>query len=146
MKTLLALAVASLLLAPLSAEAKGWYNVCKTKKHSLQVKDKKNFYVGGAVNRSHLHVGDDFVSVFSSNNNSKPVTAGVANCAVLKQAISDVAGGGFADATKVTACLNSVCDDEGCGCVVAQVAPTTPKRGGLQANPNRPTGSGKKKN
>jgi hypothetical protein len=144
MKTLLSLALASLLLAPLSAQAKGWYDVCKTNNDGLQVKDKKNFYVGGSANNNHLHVGSNFIAITSTNNNSKPVTSGKANCALIKAAITDAPGGGYASLAHVQACLNAVCADEGCGCTAATKAPETKKSNKLEANPNKPAETKKK--
>ena len=94
----------STMLCSTSIFAKDWYE----KSCTATQKDKAgNYYVGGQFNKSHLHIGPTFLSVFSSNNNSKPVTSGKENCAVLNQAIADVAGGGYASAGDVTACLNA---------------------------------------
>ena len=101
----------STMLCSTSIFAKDWYE----KSCTLKQKDKAgNGYVGGAYNKYHLHIGSDFLSVYSKNNESKPVTKGIANCAGLGQAIADVAGGGYASAGDVTACLNAAKTNYGC--------------------------------
>ena len=60
-------------------------------------------------NKSHLHIGPNFLSVFSNNNTSKPETSGKVNCAVLNQAIQDVPGGGYTTPADVTTCLVAAC-------------------------------------
>ncbi len=90
-----------------SAFAKEWYE----KSCTSSGKDKAgNWYVGGPYNKSHLHIGSDFLSVFSTNNNSKPETSGKVNCSLLNQAIKDVAGGGYTSPADVTTCLIAACE------------------------------------
>ena len=89
--------------------AKGWYKTCKGV--ATQKQDANRFYVGGKVNKNHLHVGSDFIAITSDNNNSKPVTSGIANCISLNQALSDVDDGGYASPGDVTTCLNAAIAD-----------------------------------
>ena len=81
------LVAAAMILGQGAATAKTWYE----KSCTSYGKDKAgNWYVGGPYNKSHLHIGSNFISVFSTNNNSKPETAGKANCTLLKAALGDV--------------------------------------------------------
>jgi len=91
--------------------ARTWYE----KSCTPTQKDKNgNFYVGGSVNNSHLHIGSDFISVFSNNNTSKPESNGKVNCAVLTKAIDDVAGGGYKSPNDVSVCLNAAKVENSC--------------------------------
>jgi hypothetical protein len=97
-------ALIALVFVSSNAFAKEWYE----KSCTATQKDKiGNYYVGGQFNKAHLHIGPDFLSVFSNNNNSKPVTSGKANCDLLSQAIKDVDGGGYTSPNDVTVCLNA---------------------------------------
>lgn len=107
------LVAAAMILGQGAATAKTWYE----KSCTSYGKDKAgNWYVGGPYNKSHLHIGSNFISVFSTNNNSKPETAGKANCTLLKAALGDVSGGGYSSAADVTACLQAACTVNGCTC------------------------------
>lgn len=90
-----------------SVVAKEWYE----KSCTATGKDKEgNWYVGGPFNKSHLHIGPNFLSVFSDNNNSKPETSGKVNCSLINQAIQDVPGGGYTSPGDVTTCLIAACE------------------------------------
>ena len=89
-----------------SAFAKEWYE--KSCTNSGKDKDG-NWYVGGPYNKSHLHIGPNFLSIFSTNNKSKPETSGKVNCAVLNQAIQDVPDGDYKTPADVTTCLIAAC-------------------------------------
>jgi len=90
--------------------AKGWYKTCKGVATEMQ--DSKRFYVGGAGNLNHLHVGSDFIHVRVNGRGPKPMTKGSVNCASLNDAISGIDDGGYASPDDVTTCLNAVKDDE----------------------------------
>lgn len=89
-----------------SAFAKEWYEKSCTKSG---MDTDGNWYVGGPFNKYHLHIGPDFLSVHSDNNESKPETSGRVNCAVLNRAIKDVPAGGYTTPDEVTTCLIAAC-------------------------------------
>ncbi|MBE0620504.1 MAG: hypothetical protein IH605_07940 [Burkholderiales bacterium] len=101
----------STMLCSTNVFARDWYEKFCT---ATQKDRDGNYYVGGAYNKYHMHVGSDFIAMFSKNNNSKPVAGGQANCDVLDQAIRDVAGGGYASPGDVTTCLNAARNNYSC--------------------------------
>jgi|JI8StandDraft_1071087.scaffolds.fasta_scaffold272194_2 hypothetical protein len=91
--------------------ARTWYE----KSCTPTQKDKDgNYYVGGSVNNYHLHIGTDFISVFSINNTSKPESNGKVNCDLLKKAVADHLGGGYKSPNDVVICLNAAMEENSC--------------------------------
>lgn len=109
-RLLICAAAAGVLFCSTEASAKEWYEKSCTKTGNDQ---DMNWYVGGPGNKSHLHIGKDFVSVFSSNYNGKVEQGGKFNAANLNTAYSSAPDGGYTSLADVQTCLQAACTANG---------------------------------
>jgi hypothetical protein len=109
-RQLICAATAGALFWSTGASAREWYEKSCTK---YGVDQAKNWYVGGPGNKSHLHIGSDFVSVYSSNYNGKVEQGGVFNASNLNTAYSSAPDGGYTSLTDVQTCLQAACTANG---------------------------------
>ena len=106
------LVIALLTFSPVVASAAGWYDTCGKNKTQNEQGSKSNFYVGGPVNKNHIHVGDNFLHVTSNVSNTKFLPQkDKFSCQDAGLLLKNLDTAGFDDAAAVRTCLEAVCTD-----------------------------------